>query len=62
MNPSDELVPHPPIVREKLAQSLRETRRLRKLLRLSVELAEERHREKFGDTAPIDGEAVSPCQ
>jgi hypothetical protein len=43
MQPSEELIPRPPIVRERLAQSLRETRRLKRLLRLSVEAAEERH-------------------
>jgi hypothetical protein len=46
MTPSDELVPRPPIVRERLAQSLREIKFLKKLLRLSVERAEERHKER----------------
>jgi hypothetical protein len=48
MQGNDEIVPRPPVVRERLAQSLREARLLRRLLRLSVEAAEERHREKLG--------------
>jgi hypothetical protein len=43
MQASEELIPTPPIVRERLAQSLRQTRRLKRLLRLSVEAAGERH-------------------
>jgi hypothetical protein len=45
MQGHDEIIPRPPVVRERLAQSLREARLLRRLLRLSVEAAEERHRE-----------------
>ncbi len=41
----EELIPRPPVVRERLAKSLRETRLLKRLLRLSVEAAEERHRQ-----------------
>jgi hypothetical protein len=35
----DEIIPEPPLIRRRLAQSLRETRLLRRLLRLSVEAA-----------------------
>jgi hypothetical protein len=45
MQERDELIPRPPIVRERLARHLREARLLRRLLRLSVAAAEERHRE-----------------
>jgi hypothetical protein len=45
MQGHDEIIPRPPVVRERLAQSLREARLLRRLLRLTVEAAEERHRE-----------------
>ncbi len=44
MQTNDELIPRPPVVRERLAASLREARLLRRLLRLSVAAAEERHR------------------
>src|SRR5271157_3464255 len=46
MSTSEELIPRPPVVRERLARSLRETKLLKRLLRLAVEAAEERHREK----------------
>jgi hypothetical protein len=46
MTTYDELIPSPPIVRDRLARSLREARLLRRLLRLSVAAAEERRREK----------------
>lgn len=42
---SDELIPPPPVVRERLAACLRQTSLLRRLLRLSVRAAEERHRQ-----------------
>jgi len=47
MSTNEELIPipRPPVVRERLARSLRQTRLLRRLLRLSVEAAEERHRQ-----------------
>jgi hypothetical protein len=45
MQGQNDIIPRPPVVRERLAQSLREARLLRRLLRLSVEAAEERHRE-----------------
>ena len=45
MQERDELIPRPPIVRERLARHPREARLLRRLLRLSVAAAEERHRE-----------------
>ena len=43
MSTREELIPRPPVVRERLARSLRETRLLKRLLRLSVEAAEERY-------------------
>jgi hypothetical protein len=51
MQGHDEIIPRPPVVRERLAQSLREARLLRRLLRLSAEAAEERHHETL---APRD--------
>jgi hypothetical protein len=39
--PTEELIPRPPIVRERLARSLRETHLLKRLLRLSVDAAEQ---------------------
>jgi len=45
MQTNDELIPPPPIVRERLGQNLREARLLRRLLRLSVAAAEEKHRQ-----------------
>ncbi len=45
MSTREELIPRPPIVRERLARSLRETKLLKRLLRLAVAAAEERHRE-----------------
>ncbi len=49
MTAPDELIPPPPIVRERLATHIRHGRLLRALLRLSVRAAEERHREKPED-------------
>jgi len=49
MSEQEAIIPPPPIVRDRLARSLREARLLRRLLRLSVAAAEERHREK-----PVD--------
>jgi hypothetical protein len=45
MSACDELIPPPPVVREKLAACLRQTSLLRRLLRLSVRVAEERQRQ-----------------
>lgn len=45
MSRDKHLIPPPPIVRERLAQHLREGRLLRSLLRLSIRAAEERHRQ-----------------
>jgi hypothetical protein len=45
MTTHEELIPPPPIVRERLATHIREGRILRALLRLSVRAAEERHRQ-----------------
>ena len=46
MSEQEAIIPPPPIVRDRLARSLLEARLLRRLLRLSVAAAEERHREK----------------
>lgn len=46
MSEAQALIPPPAIVREKLARNVREARVLRSLLRLSVRIAEERHREQ----------------
>jgi hypothetical protein len=45
MQTSDDLIPRPPTVRERLARAVREARLLRRQLRVSVAAAEERHRE-----------------
>ncbi len=45
MQTSDDLIPRPPAVRERLARALREAQLLRRQLRVSVAAAEERHRE-----------------
>jgi len=42
MSTIDELVPRPRIIRERLAQVVREADHLRRLLRVSVAVAEER--------------------
>jgi hypothetical protein len=44
MSPDQALIPPPPVVRERLAENIREGRILRALLRLSVRVAQERHR------------------
>jgi hypothetical protein len=40
-----ELIPPPPIVRQRLADHIREGRLLRALLKVSIQAAEDRHRE-----------------
>jgi hypothetical protein len=50
MSEQEALIPPPPIVRDRLARSLREARLLRHLLRLAVAAAEERHRETAPDS------------
>lgn len=61
MSDDQKLIPPPPVVRERLAQHIREGRLLRALLRLSVRAAEERHRQAgFGTGNEADGRAVSP--
>lgn len=45
MSTNEELIPPPPIVREKLARNIEEGRLLRDLLRLSVRAAEHRHQQ-----------------
>jgi hypothetical protein len=49
MHTSDELIPRPPAVRERLARALREARLLRRQLRVSIAAAEERHRENASE-------------
>ena len=48
MQDREDIIPRPPIVRNRLARALREARLLRRQLRLSEDAAEERHQE----TAP----------
>jgi hypothetical protein len=45
MSVSEELIPPPPILRERIAKHVREGRMLRSLLRLSVRAAEEQSRQ-----------------
>jgi hypothetical protein len=59
MSKCDELIPAPPVVREELAASLRQTNLLRRLLRLSVRAAEERQRQTVAPAAP-QPEAARP--
>jgi hypothetical protein len=51
---TDELIPRPPVIRERLSRALKEAALLRRLLKVSEAAAEERHRLKMlaGDTAP----------
>ena len=46
MQELEELIPPPPVVRDRLAACLRQTNLLRRLLRLSVRVAEELHRQR----------------
>jgi hypothetical protein len=50
----EALVPPPPVVRERLAESLEEARLLRRLLRLSKRFAERRHRRRPQTGATLD--------
>jgi hypothetical protein len=59
MATTDELIPRPPLVRDRLARVLRETRLLRRLLRLSIAAAEERQR-RTADPADRPPEAARP--
>jgi len=52
MQSNDELIPPPPVVRERLGRNLREARLLRRLLSLSVAAAEERHRQTSSEPGP----------
>jgi hypothetical protein len=52
MSETDDLLPRPPVIRERLAQSLKETRLLRRLLRLSESAAIERHRQAAAAPEP----------
>jgi hypothetical protein len=44
MQTTDDLIPRPPDVRERLARAIRETRLLRAQLKVSEAATEERHR------------------
>ena len=60
MSDPEKLIPLPPVVRDRLAQNIKERRLLRSLLRLSVRAAEYRREE--GPSAPRnepDGPAVA---
>jgi hypothetical protein len=59
MTTTDELIPRPPVVRDRLARTLRETRLLRRLLRLSIDAAEERQR-RTADPAARQTQAARP--
>jgi hypothetical protein len=50
MDPNVDIIPSPPVVRERLAAALRQTSLLRRLLRLSVTAAIERDRQ--GESPP----------
>lgn len=43
MSEHEDLIPRPPVVRERLAEVVREAARLRRLLRISEAEARERH-------------------
>ena len=61
MSNCNELIPPPPVVRQELAASLRQTNLLRRLLRLSVRAAEERQRQTPDPAAPQpQSEAARP--
>jgi len=50
---SDDLIPRPPVIRERLALARREAARLRRLLRLSESAAVDRHQQtQRADLAP----------
>jgi len=42
---TDDLIPRPPVIRERLAQTVREAARLRRLLRLSEAADADRHQQ-----------------
>lgn len=48
-----ELIPPPPVIRSHLATNIRERRRLRTLLRLSVDLAKERASQEATEPRPV---------
>ena len=47
MTDQDELIPPPPIVRDRLARNIQEGRLLRALLRLSLRAADARHEHRL---------------
>jgi hypothetical protein len=49
---SDDLIPRPPVIRERLARALREARLLRRQLRVSEAASEERHRQAVSQPCP----------
>jgi len=58
MDPHTDIIPPPPIVRERLAASLRQTNLLRRLLRLSEKACEERYRQSTQQPSVITGREV----
>lgn len=48
----NELIPPPPVVRDRLANNYRERRRLRTLLRLAIDLARERAEQAATEPRP----------
>ena len=56
MSQQQELIPAPPVVRERLARHIKEGRLLRSLYRLSIKAAEERHARDAFDAATATGE------
>jgi hypothetical protein len=52
MSANEELIPEPPILREKLAQHVQDGRMLRALLKLSLRRAQEQQRRQSQDRQP----------
>jgi hypothetical protein len=52
MQSNEILIPRPPVVRDRLAQSLRETRLLKRLLRLAIAATEDEHGHAPHDRQP----------
>lgn len=52
MSQIEKLIPPPPVVRERLAEHIREGRIIRALLKLSIREAEERHERERRAVAP----------
>jgi len=59
MDDCRELIPPPPVVRDRLAENIRERRLLRSLLRLAIQAAEQRRQEPpFPPRPEADGRGV----